>query len=776
MALGLRRWDDALAALGAAALAVVLFPGALLRGESFYERDLHLDWYPRLEAIARALHEGAWPVWDPSIGFGQPLLADPGAQVAYPGTFLALLAPRPLAYTVFVLAHLVLTAVGTRRLGRVAGAGRAGSLTASALWLLGGPLQSSVNLWHHFAGACWAPWVLLGVGRVVRRPGARPVLALAAAGALQALAGSAEACAMTWAFAAGWAALRWPRRGRRRAAIALALALMLLVGLSAVVWRPAVDVLSRAPRRDLPEDVRTAWSVPLPGLLRLVAPLDPARVPFSAPAWQALYDRPTHPFLLSLYLGLPALALGAAALAEPSSRRRALFLLAVAFAAGAYALGPHGPVYPVMTALVPPLRILRYPSKAMLLFGLAAALLAGLGGRAIARGALRGRRGLGAGLALVGVTAWVAISAARYRDVAGLAALLAFSGGAVLLLHAAARLQARVAAAALALLAGADLLAAHADLNPTAPATLVFDPPPVVGRVDRTAGRRLYVYDYHSIPGTSERLLGRPDPYRHPAPPAGVDPRRLEVLAQRLYLPPPSAGLFGLEGSYDMDLRGLYPRDLNDLTFFLRSLEGTKSHARLLGMGAVGTVLSLHTAGLLDLQPLGSLPSLFPEPIRAWRVPGEPTRSWVVGCARVADGGEALRALADPAFDASREVLLPVAAADASACGPAGTSRVFSFRSDRVGLEVDARAPGFAVLADAWDPGWRVTLDGRAVPLLRANVAFRAVAVPAGRLRIEMVYRPRAVIEGLGLSGTSLVLAIGVAWRARRRGRSVTRQ
>ena len=91
------------------ALAILLDPAAILRGESFFERDLHLDWYPRLEALARCVSEGAWPVWDTSIGFGQPLLADPGAQVAYPVTWLLLAVPRPAAYTVFVLVHLIVS-------------------------------------------------------------------------------------------------------------------------------------------------------------------------------------------------------------------------------------------------------------------------------------------------------------------------------------------------------------------------------------------------------------------------------------------------------------------------------------------------------------------------------------------------------------------------------------------------------------------------------------------------------------------------------------------
>jgi hypothetical protein len=249
------------------------------------------------------------------------------------------------------------------------------------------------------------------------------------------------------------------------------------------------------------------------------------------------------------------------------------------------------------------------------------------------------------------------------------------------------------------------------------------------------------------------------------------------AVALRLYRLPASAGLFGLAGSYDMDNRGLYPRDLNDLTYVLRQLEGTPAHAKVLRMGAVGTVLSLHVKGLEDLRLDATLPSLFPEPIRVWRVPGAPTRSWVVGCARVADRGEAIRALADPGFDPAREVIIPSAGGEGSACGPAGSSRVAASRSDRVRLEVEATAPGFAVLADAWDPGWQVELDGRPAPLLRANVAFRAVAVPTGRHVVRMLYRPRPVSEGLALSAGSLlvVAALSVASVTARRRRPAPR-
>jgi uncharacterized membrane protein YfhO len=73
------------------------------------------------------------------------------------------------------------------------------------------------------------------------------------------------------------------------------------------------------------------------------------------------------------------------------------------------------------------------------------------------------------------------------------------------------------------------------------------------------------------------------------------------------------------------------------------------------------------------------------------------------------------------------------------------------------------------VLADAYDPGWRASVDGERAALLRANVAFRAVAVPQGRHVVELVYRPRAVVLGLGESLAALVVAAALFVTARRR-------
>jgi uncharacterized membrane protein YfhO len=69
------------------------------------------------------------------------------------------------------------------------------------------------------------------------------------------------------------------------------------------------------------------------------------------------------------------------------------------------------------------------------------------------------------------------------------------------------------------------------------------------------------------------------------------------------------------------------------------------------------------------------------------------------------------------------------------------------------------------VLVEAHSPGWRVSVDESEAPLLRANVAFRAVEVSAGRHRIEFLYRPRAALAGAGISACALALALVLAAR-----------
>jgi hypothetical protein len=320
----------------------------------------------------------------------------------------------------------------------------------------------------------------------------------------------------------------------------------------------------------------------------------------------------------------------------------------------------------------------------------------------------------------------------------------------------------------------ADLLLAHHDLHSTVPPGLLALPPPVLSAIDRTNHARTYIYEYEILAGTSERLLGRPSPYTVAQPPPGIDPRPFAALGMRVYPVPPCAGYWGVEGSYDLDIRGLLPLDFHAVNLHLRAAEGTEAHTRLLRLGAVRTVVALHTSGLEDLEVGPSFTGLFGEPIRTFRVRGALPRAYAVGEARATSRQGALSAILDPSFEARREVVLSGAGAEAAAARhptPRGEVRITELFADRQRIEVDLDGPGFIVSVDAWSPGWRAFVDGGPTEVLRANALFRAVAVPAGRHVVEMRYRPRSALVGLSvtvLAGVAL-LASGLALRQKHR-------
>jgi hypothetical protein len=71
-------------------------------------------------------------------------------------------------------------------------------------------------------------------------------------------------------------------------------------------------------------------------------------------------------------------------------------------------------------------------------------------------------------------------------------------------------------------------------------------------------------------------------------------------------------------------------------------------------------------------------------------------------------------------------------------------------------------------------PGWRVHVDGDERPLLRADLALRAVALDAGSHEVRFSYHDPSVRTGLTLSMIGLVgvaAAFGAGWwNGRRRG------
>ena len=782
---------DAPALLGLLALVLVLYGRPLLDGTVYFERDVQLMWLTHARAFVEAVRLGEWPTWNPWIALGQPLWADANTQVLYPPTWLLLILAPWRYYVLFVVAHMLLAGTGAYALARTLAFPRTAAWVTAAIWVCSGPVASQVPIWNQLAGAAWMPWTIHFALQGLRMGRMRAVLLWGCGHALQILAGAPEAVLMTGAgiaAAALWMCMRPSSAGLSpgvRTIGSFVIAGAVALGLSAGQWLPSVEVARRSGRGEMTDAMRTQWSVHPAALSQAVLPIALPDVPLGPSLRRGIFE--ATDLVPSLYLG--AATLGLAGLALGGARRTAAAALLLCVAATvAIAVGRHAPFDGALGFTIPWVRSFRYPVKAMVAASLAWALLCGLGVDAwrLDSMTIRARRRALTPLAALSVASLallvVLAGYARARSLpwsipvmseAAARAMLfpvftAWTAATALLLLGTLRRPSGRVVAIGAALAVADLVIAHATLNPTAPAALFTQRPAAAAFLAGDSAQRIYVEDYFaSLDG--RRHLGRLDPYAVERAPVGWTVPAARALAMRWCLFPPSAGAWGLRGSFDRDTPALSPQFLSGLTEAVSAAGGTPDQVQLLRIGAVSHLVTLHRPGA-PFVAATTVDCLLPEPGRIVRVPDTLPRTRAVGRARE---GDTVRALLDPGFDPARDVLLAGhgrSLPPASAASFRGEARVVTEKATRVRVSSLTSSSGYVVLADAYDPGWVATVDGRPVEVLRADVGFRAVAVPSGPHDVEFRYEPPAVRVGLLASALSaaVVLALSIGAGSRR--------
>lgn len=163
-----------------------------------------------------------------------------------------------------------------------------------------------------------------------------------------------------------------------------------------------------------------------------------------------------------------------------------------------------------------------------------------------------------------------------------------------------------------------------------------------------------------------------------------------------------------------------------------------------------------------------------------YRLAGVLPRAYLAGSVEVVSDDVALARMLDPAFDAAGTVLLSDEPTGVAPEPGVQGSVAFTERGlDAMTLRVQADRPALLVVLDNYFPAWHAWVDGESAPVLRANLAFRAVPVPAGEHVVTLRYVPETLHAGVIASVTLLVLltaaGIGGLVLDRRRRRSEPR-
>ncbi|MGH7441301.1 MAG: hypothetical protein ACREKE_01365, partial [bacterium] len=146
-------------------------------------------------------------------------------------------------------------------------------------------------------------------------------------------------------------------------------------------------------------------------------------------------------------------------------------------------------------------------------------------------------------------------------------------------------------------------------------------------------------------------------------------------------------------------------------------------------------------------------------------------RAWLVGNWRtVAGDTQALNLLFTPSFNPRREAALSGNPHPKPSTGvPTGSVRWLWRSPQAFGLAINTDRAAALVVSNFWYPAWKVSVDGKEMPLLKADGALQAVAIPTGRHRVVFWFDESLFNEAMGACLAALLLLGGWLWLERKK-------
>ncbi|HTB80954.1 MAG TPA: hypothetical protein VK717_08715 [Opitutaceae bacterium] len=673
--------------------------------------------------LRESVRSGEWPLWNPYVSLGRPFLADIEASVFYPPNWIFIALPEIPALFLFLTFHFWLAGFFFIKLARHWAAPREAAITLSFAYLMSGPLLGHLQggLLDYFCGLAYWPLLFYFTERLREKISLRHWLMLVLAATGSFLSGHLQ-CFWLSAVAFGFYLLGshlgrpWGRNilCGLQCIGALAGAYVFTLIICAAQLLPLLDLALQgnrtAPSLSFSASGAIDW-----GTLTSLFVSQPNR---STLTW---WDS-------NLHVGVICTLLGALGLMQwREARVRGLWLMGGM--GSMLALGGHTPLFAAMFHLLPGMSAFRMASRYAAFLSWA--------------------------FLLAGVIAWAKGKFSLGKTLLALAILVA---GTMYVVWTSDRFW-HSALASAALLVGLTLLTlwtAHRDRGGIlAKSRLIWLVLIWAGSV--AAAAHMWAYYQHYGGKTHEAEVASLLHKRNLYPPNGVPPR--------LFLPPYLVKAnSGMKYGFSSVAGNLALTSMRVWTY--------------LHIGT-GLPVGFFQNTYLPLNAYQAGPFPFPgmniivgarkgdRNLSTNPQPGE--RAYLVyAWEQVPDWFTAIQRMVRDHVDPTKIALLeaPSAGPPSVPANPGhGHAVIESFHLNSIALSVESSAPALLVVAEAWYPGWRATVNGLPVEVLPANVWMRAVRVPAGVSQVELHY----VEPSLALGGTISLLALAVlAWIASR--------
>lgn len=707
--------------------------------------------------LGESLRAGEWPLWNPYICAGRPFAADPQSGVFYPPNWLYAVMSVEAATTLLITVHIAAAGFFAYVLGRTLRMSHLSAGIAGVAFML-----NAFIVTHAYRGQserieaiAYMPLILALAERAARARRVSAYLWLGVVGAVQFVAGAPQVTWMTWVSVGLYLLVRQFMAWRRDGAGGLGrvigggmLAIVVVAMLSAVQLFPTYELVVNSNRSAPTIEFASAFAFEIEDVVHLVFPC------FEAPPAYAV----SNPEVIG-YVGMLTLVLGAVGVLRSGERIR-WAIIAVALLHTFIMIGRATPVFDLLYYALPGMRSFRLPSRSIVMVALCVAMLAGFGADALTRGDGRRRSSLVAVAVAMSLTAFMWMTSARLTGFPGLDG----KRGPTLLIPLA------FAAASVVLVAPA-LLRRRAWVRAVWLIAIAADLFYVGGTFSRYREEEAKLYEPPQLEETIVTALREiPETYRF-ALPSGLVRENAGVLI----------GQSGVNGFISLSLDRYY-RFVHEIAWQPVPEKFTHRPDELVFQPDNPfpfRVLNVRYGMALD--PVTKEPRVLPHNEEV------PRAFFVARHEVIEDDAATIERMRSPAWDPLETVILAEPPPSEFGSGAAGTDatgaragdthsgvvEITSYEPMRIVLRADAPTDGFLVLSELDYPGWRATVDGEAVPILRADYLLRAIPLRAGvHEEIEFQYAPASFTLGwivTLLSGAAVAVGLIVLRRRERR-------
>lgn len=119
---------------------------------------------------------------------------------------------------------------------------------------------------------------------------------------------------------------------------------------------------------------------------------------------------------------------------------------------------------------------------------------------------------------------------------------------------------------------------------------------------------------------------------------------------------------------------------------------------------------------------------------------------------KVGPGERILDRLLDKDFPLGKKIILEEETNLIKAVSSHSQVNYANYMENASEISIKTDANGFLFVADTWYQGWKAFVNGKEVKIYRADYAFRAVVVPEGKSKVKFIYEPQSFYRGLQIS------------------------